>query len=123
MAFLNDEAFDQGLDWVDTNGTRLDICSQEPATYAEATSTYTLGNATVNTGVAQDNSTNGRKVIVPAVSGMSVTGTGTATHWALSNGSDTLVATGSLSASQSVTSGNTIDTAAFDIIIEDAVSA
>jgi hypothetical protein len=123
MAFLNDEVFDQGLDWVVANGTRLEICSQEPATYAEATSTYTLGNATVSTGVTQDNSTNGRKVVVPAVSGMSVTGTETATHWALSNGSNTLVAAGSLSASQSVTSGNTIDTAAFDIIIEDAVSA
>jgi hypothetical protein len=123
MAFLNDEVFDQGLDWAVANGTRLEICSQEPATYAEATSTYTLGNATVTTGVTQDNSTNGRKVVVPAVSGMSVTSTGTATHWALSNGSNTLVAAGSLSASQSVTSGNTIDTAAFDIIIEDAVSA
>ena len=44
MAFINDEVFDQGLDYADTNGTRIDICSQEPATYAAATSTFTLGN-------------------------------------------------------------------------------
>lgn len=114
MAYLNPEARDQGLDWIDTNGTRLDICSQEPTTYAEATSTYTLGSATVNTGATVDSAT-GRKVTVPAISGASVTGTGTATHWALTDGAGVLVATGSLSASQSVTSGNTFDLAAFDI--------
>jgi len=49
----------------------------------------------------------------------SITGTGTATHYAISNGSDTLYATGSLSASQAVTSGNTFTLAAFTIAIPD----
>jgi hypothetical protein len=39
LAYINDEVFDQGLDYADTNGTRIDICSQEPTTYAESTST------------------------------------------------------------------------------------
>ena len=120
MAFINDEVFDQGLDYADTNGTRLDICSQEPATYAEATSTYTLGNDTVNTGAAQAGATDGRRVIVPAITAGSVTGTGTASHWALSNGSSVLIATGALSSSQAVTNGNTFTLDAISITIRDA---
>ncbi len=88
MAYLNDEIFDQGLDWADTNGTRIDICSQEPTTYAQATSTYTLGNKTgLNTGATQNGDTDGRKVTVPAITDGSVTSTGTASHWALTDGS------------------------------------
>jgi hypothetical protein len=120
VAYINDEVFDQGLDYADTNGTRIDICSQEPTTYAEATSTYTLGNDTVNTGATQNGATNGRRVIVPAITAGSVTGTGTATHWALTNGSNTLIATGALSASVGVTSGNTFTLDAISIGIADA---
>jgi hypothetical protein len=120
MAYLNDEALDGGLDWVDTNGTRIDICSQEPATYAEATSTYTLGNKTgLNTGAPEDGDASGRKVVVPAITDGTVTGTDTATHWALTDGSSVLVATGALSSSQAVTSGNTFTLGAIDITIPD----
>lgn len=119
MAYLNDEVFDQGLDWLDANGTRVDICSQEPANYTEATSTYTLGTATVNTGAPQDGDTDGRKVTVPAVSGASVTASGTATHVALTDGSSVLCATTALSASQAVSDGNTFDLAAWDITLRE----
>ena len=121
MAFLNDEIFDQGLDWADTNGTRIDICSQEPTSYAEATSTYTLGNKTgLNTGATQNGATDGRRVIVPAISDGSVTSTGSATLWALTDGSSALVATGALSSSQGVTSGNTFTLDAISLTIRDA---
>lgn len=121
MAYINDEVFDQGLDYADTNGTRIDICSQEPTTYAGATSTYTLGNKTgLNTGAPQNGAVDGRRVVVPAISDGSVTGTGTATHWALTNGSSILVATGALSSNQSVTSGNTFTLDAISITIRDA---
>ena len=120
MAYINDEVFDQGLDYADTNGTRLDICSQEPTTYAEATSTYTLGNATVNTGATEAGDTDGRKVVVPAVSSQVVTSNGTATHWALSDGSSVLIATGALSASTAVVTTGVWNLAAFDITIRDA---
>lgn len=121
MAYINDEVFDQGLDYADTNGTRIDICSQEPTTYAQATSTYTLGNKTgLNTGATQNGATDGRRVIVPAITDGSVTATGTATHWALTDGATILVATGALSASQGVTSGNTFTLDAISITIRDA---
>ena len=120
MPYINDEVFDQGLDYADANGTRLDICSQEPTTYAEATSTYTLGNDTVNTGAPQAGATDGRRVIVPAITAGTVTGTGTATHWALTDGASVLIATGALSSSQAVTSGNTFTLDAISITIRDA---
>ena len=123
MAYINDEVFDQGLDYADTNGTRIDICSQEPTSYGEATTagTYSLGNKTgLNTGATQAGATDGRRVIVPAITDGSVTNTGTATHWALTDGSAVLLATGALSSSQAVTSGNTFTLDAISITIRDA---
>ena len=121
MPYLNDEIFDQGLDYADTNGTRIDICSQEPTTYAEATSTYTLGNKTgLNTGATEAGATDGRRVIVPAITDGTVSGTGTASHWALTDGSAILVATGALTSSQAVTSGNTFTLDAISLTIRDA---
>lgn len=122
MAYINDYVFDLALAYLDTSGNRLDICSQEPATYAAATSTYTLGNKTgLSIGAPTDRSPNGRKVVVAAISDGTVTGTATATHWAISDtGNSRLIATGALSASQAVTSGNTFTLAAFDIGIADA---
>mgnify|MGYP003646602527 FL=1 len=120
MAFIADTVFDNGLTVVDTNGTRLDITSTEATTYTEATSTYTLGNDTVNTGAPEAGAVDGRRVIVPAISAGSVTGTGTAAFWALTDGASVLYATGALSASQAVTSGNTFSLDAVSITIRDA---
>lgn len=60
--------------------------------------------------------TYGREVVFSAISGASVTATGTASHFAIydTNGSRVL-ATGDLSASQSVTSGNTFSLATFNV--------
>ena len=118
MAYLNDSVYDSGLSYLVTNGSRLDICSTEPTTYAQATSTYTLGNKTaLSVGALAAGSPNGRQTTVAAISGASVTGTGTAGYWAITNASNTLIATGALSASQAVTSGNTFSLAAFVVRI------
>jgi hypothetical protein len=121
--FMNDSLLDLLLQYLEDNGTRLDICSQIPATYAEATSTYTLGNKTgiTYTGPA-DRSPNGRKTTVDAISGGAVTGTNTATHWAITKPTTTtaLLAAGTLSVPQGVTNGNTFSLAAFDIGVPDA---
>lgn len=120
MPGINDEVFDQGLDYADTNGTRIDIVSTDPGlTYATVTGN-TLGNDTVNTGVTQAGGTDGRRVVVLAITAGNVTGTGTATHWALTNGTDTVIASGALSSSQAVTSGNTFTLDAISITIRDA---
>ena len=123
MAFIADRVLDNGLSALSAEATRLDICSSEPTSYTEATSTVTLGNKTgVSVGTPTARSPDGRKVTVASISDGSVSGTGTASHWALTDPTNSrLLATGSLSASQAVTSGNTFTLAAFDIGIPGAV--
>lgn len=121
MATLNDRVFDNGLTVLDTEANRIDVTSQEATTYTEATSTYTLGNSTsLSIGAPADRSGGGRKVAVAAITDGSISATGTATHYAIVDTSNSrLLATGSLTASQSVTSGNTFTLATFDIGIPD----
>ena len=57
--FINDSVFDEGLDWLTSNVAQLDLCSDEPSSYTEATSTYTLGNDTVSAGAAANRSGGG----------------------------------------------------------------
>ena len=121
MAFIADTVFDNGLTTLDTNGTQLDITSSEINAWASLAAA-TLGNDTVNTGAPEAGTTDGRKVVVPAITAGSVTGTGTASHWCLSNGSSTVYAAGPLTASQGVTSGNTFTLDAIDITIRDATA-
>ena len=121
MASLADRVFDNGLTVLDTEANRIDITSQEATTYTEATSTYTLGNSTsLSIGAPADRTGGGREVTAAAISDGSVTGSGTATHYAVVDTANSrLLATGSLSASQSVTSGNTFSLASFTIGIPD----
>jgi len=121
MALLYNEVLDPALAILDTTGDRLDICSTEPTTYTEAITTYTLGNKTsLSIGAPEEGTTSGRMVTVAAITDGSVTGTGTAAYWAIVDVSETaLLATGSLSSSQAVTSGNTFTLAAFTIRIPD----
>ena len=107
MASLNDEVIDQGLDWAITTGTQIDICNADPGlTYANI-ATYTVGNkASIVVGATGDGAVDGRQATTPAITDGSVTATDTATHWVLHNAVDTIVASGTLTASQAVTSGN-----------------
>jgi hypothetical protein len=113
--------YDNGLTTLDTEANRIDICSTEPTTYTEATSTYTLGNSTsLSIGAPADRSGGGREVTVAAISDGSVTGTGTAAYYAIVDTSNSrLLATGSLSASQSVTTGNTFTLSSVSIGMPD----
>ena len=122
MAFIADYILDLALAELDTATTTLYITSAEATTYAEASSTLALGNKTsLSIGAPADRTPNGRKVTVASFTDGSVTGTDTATHWAITKSGTTLMATGSLSAGQAVTNGNTFTLAAFDIGIPDAV--
>ena len=124
MPFLNDRVFDSGLAILDTEATRIDICSSEPTTYTQANSTLTLGNKTLGAGdigAPAAGSPNGRQVTVQALTAGSVTATGTATHYAITDtGNSRLLATGALSAPQAVTNGNTFSTSSFTIRIPQA---
>ena len=120
--YINDEAFDGGLDYLDALAAgRIDITSQVATTPTEATTTYTLGNETAVGISAPANAAagSGRSVLTDAITTGSVTGTGLATHWALTD-TGVLIATGPLTATQNVTSGNTFTLDAIEIILRDA---
>lgn len=121
MATLNDRVFDNGLTVLDTEANAIHVTSSEATDYTDATSTSTLGNSTsLSVGAPADRTGGGRKVTVAAITDGSITATGTATHYAIVDTSNTrLLATGTLTASQSVTSGNTFTLATFDIGIPD----
>lgn len=120
-SMLADRVFDNGLTVLDTEVTHLYICSALPTTFAEANTTYALGSkATPTVGAPGDRSGGGRKVTVSAITDGSVSANGTASHWALTDNTNSrLLAAGTLSANQSVTSGNPFTLTAFDIGIPD----
>lgn len=121
MATISDYVLDAALSKLDTEANRIDITSQEAGNYTQATSTYTLGNSTsLSFGAPTDGDTGGRKVTAAAITDGSVTAGGTATHYAITDTSNSrLLATGSLTTSQDVTSGNSFTIAAFDVEIPD----
>ena len=121
MATLNDRVLDSGLSVLDTEANKIVVTSQEATTYTEANATYALGNSTsLSIAAPADRSGGGREVTVAAISDGSITGTGTATHYAIVDTVNSrLLATSTLSASQSVTSGNPFTLASFTIGIPD----
>lgn len=121
MATIADRVLDEGLSTLTNEANRVDVCSQEPTTYAEATSTYTLGNTTtVTISSPADRTGGGRQVTLSAISDGSVTGTGNATHYAIVDTTNSrLLVTGSLTTPQQVTSGNTFSLEALDVGIPD----
>jgi hypothetical protein len=126
MPFIADRVYDNGLTVLDTEANSIHICSLEPTTFTQATSTNTLGNASGGNfpgiGAPAAGSPNGRQVTVSAVTNGSVTGTGTATHYAIVDTVNSrLLATGALTASQAVTSGNTFTLTSFTVRIPAAV--
>lgn len=125
MPVLVDFVLDLALGNLNTNGNRLDICVTEPTTYGQATTagTHSLGNKTaLDIGAPADRvvAGNGRRVTVASFADGTVTTTGLAAWWAITDTTNTrLLATGALAASQNVTASNTFSLAAFDIGIPD----
>lgn len=121
MAYIDDGVLDAALAAISGVAENLYITSQEAATYTEAQTTYKLGTKASPgfTGPANGDAS-GRKTTVDAVADGTVDATGTATHWALCDNSETqLLAAGALSEGQVVTSGNTFTLTAFDIEFPD----
>lgn len=121
MATLDNRVFDNGLTVLDTEANKILITSQEATTFTEANATYALGDSTsLSFGAPQDRSGGGREVVAAAITDGSVTGTGTATHYAIVDTTNSrLLATSTLTPSQSVTTGNTFSLSSFSIGIPD----
>lgn len=100
-------------------GTNIHVCSAEPANYAGIAAVQ-LATASISGSYTKANGdTSGRKNTVPAQTAVSISVSGTATHVVISNGSSTMYLVTTCT-SQALTSGGTVDIAAFDHEIADA---
>jgi hypothetical protein len=113
---------DAAFDYLDQCNSMI-VCSQQPTTYVEATSTYALADVAVtpDTDFTKANGdTSGRKVTVAAKSSVTVDTSGTATHIALVRTTDSSLRYVTTCTSQALTAGNTVNIPAWDIEIADA---
>jgi hypothetical protein len=122
--WANDSAMDAMLAYID-DSTLLCVCSAQPTTYAEASSTYKLADVVMTAGAGNgdytlaNGDTNGRKLTVAQQADVPIDSTGTATHVALCiSGSSTLVYVTTCT-SQALTSGGTVTVPAWDIEVAD----
>ena len=121
MAWICDEILDAALQYIETNTENLYITNAEATTFLEASATFLLGTKAGPTFTGPGpGDVSGRKITVDAIADGAVTVTDTATHWALTDDtSSLLMVTGSLAAPQVVTNGNVFTLAAFDIEFPD----
>jgi hypothetical protein len=121
MAALHNDVFDNGLSVLNANTEKLYILSSDPGLTWGNIAAATLGVKNSPTVAApSDRSGGGREVVVSAITDGSVSATGTASHYALTDDSESkILATGSLSATQVVTSGNVFTLGSVTIGIPD----
>ena len=82
---VHDDVLDQALNYIDANATRMTACNAQPTTYTEGNATFALADVTMAGAdfTVANGDTSGRKVTVGAKSGVTIDTTGTATHIAL----------------------------------------
>ncbi|MBL4768048.1 MAG: hypothetical protein JKY94_10090 [Rhodobacteraceae bacterium] len=116
MAYMNDRIYDLGLNVLDTEADEIFVCSQEPANYTEAVTTYALGNSSsLSIGAPAAKAGGGRKVTIAAISDGAVSADGTATHYGIVDTVNSrLLLANTLDSSQQVYSGNAFTTAVMD---------
>jgi len=110
---------DNGLNYWKSNGTEVYLCTSEPADRAAAISSAVASKTDLTSGdyVLADGTTNGRKLTANAQTGLTASGTGTATHMAWCSGTTLLVVT--TVTSQAVSSGNSVSLPAISDEISD----
>lgn len=120
MSYTSPDVLDASLSKIDLECNRIDFCSALPSTFAQATSTYSLGykaNPTISAPVTYD--TSKRKITVEAFTDGVGTASGTIGFWALSDTNNSkLLLAGSVAASKAVVSTIAISCSAFDISSE-----
>lgn len=119
---VHNDVLDAMLSYVKNNATRLSVCSSEPTTYAEATSTYKLAMKTISssdfTGPT-DGDVSGRKITVNQAANMDVEASGTAQHVALCDSANSKLLYVTTCTPQVLTAGNTVTCPAWDIEVSD----
>lgn len=110
-------------------GTSIIVCSSEPTTYTEATSTYALADVTVTAGdgngdfTISDHATSGRKLVTTAQTSVLIDTSGTALHIAICDVGNTELLYVTTCTSQALTANasNTVTIPAMTIQVKDPV--
>lgn len=102
---------DQALNYIKNNSLKVVACSSQPTTYTEANATYFLAGIVISssdfTGPAAGD-TNGRKITMNQKTGGTVTNSGTATHVAWIDTTNSALIAVTTCTSQALTAGNSI---------------
>jgi len=114
---IPDGNIDLMLDQVE--GTDIHVCSAEPTTFAEATTTFNLASDSVGAYAKSNGDVSGRKNNQAGTTGTSISTTGTATHVAITNSVGSVLELVTTTTSQALTSGGTVDIGSFDHEIGD----
>jgi len=120
---VHDDVLDGALNIIKNNCTRQVACSAQPTTYTEANATYELANVTMASGdfTNANGTTSGRKTTIGAKSAVLIGVSGTATHIALLDVTNSKLLYVTTCTSQALTANgsNTVNFPAWNIEIAD----
>jgi hypothetical protein len=118
---VHDDVLDGALNILKNNVTRMVACSAQPTTYTEGNATYALADVTLASGdfTNADGNTSGRKTTIAQKTGVTVDSSGTATHVALLDVSNSKLLYVTTCTSQALTAGNTMTFNSWKIEIAD----
>jgi len=118
----HDDVLDGALNIIKNNGTRISVCTTEPTTFAEATSSKMLAIKTISstdfTGPANGD-TSGRKITWNQHTAVSITNSGLAEHVATCDFSNSKLLEVTTCTAQQLTAGNTVTIPTFKDEIAD----
>ena len=117
-----DATLDTMLTYIATSDTMY-VCSAQPTTYAEASSTYALADVAMTPGDGNDytignGDSSGRKVAMAQKADIDIDTSGDATHIALTEGGDTLMYVTTCT-TQTLSDTGTVTVPTWDIEIAD----
>lgn len=115
--YIPDAKIDLQLDVVE--GDAVHVCSAQPTTYTEASATYQLATQAVTGGnyTKANGDTSGRKNTCAPTAGTTIDNSGTATHVAVTNGTDLRLVT--TCTAQALTESGTVDIGSFAHEVQD----
>jgi hypothetical protein len=103
-------------------GDALHLCTAQPTTFIEATTTYQLATFVVGADYTLANGdTSGRKNTLAALTGAAIDNTGTVTHAAVTKATGSELKLVTTTVGQLLTAGGTVDTTPFSHEIQQAV--
>lgn len=120
---VHDDVLDGALNIIKNNSTRMTLCNAEPTTYTQGNATFALADVTMASGdfTAANGDTSGRKLTVAAKTAVPVDATGTGTHIALLDVTNSKLLYVTTTTSTAVAISGTVDIGSWKVEIADPV--